>query len=164
MKNIIASNFYSSATPVAIIYHASTSKQTRLTGTLETILLKHQQNPLSHPSIIIIGHTVKLQKQLNWLKNRPLHGKRIILFRPPEQCSPLYEDLSLLGADVILAPSIKCTPLKTNLAKITKPMLSKYTLILFYVHFMYPGPISTPFPPILGLFPQFWAKIRVKIA
>ncbi|MDP3732221.1 MAG: uroporphyrinogen-III C-methyltransferase [Candidatus Omnitrophota bacterium] len=61
-------------TPVAIVQDASLFTQRVLTGTLEDIVKKAKNQKLKAPAIIIIGETVKLEREFNWLNK----NKRIL--------------------------------------------------------------------------------------
>ncbi|MFT6916751.1 MAG: uroporphyrin-III C-methyltransferase/precorrin-2 dehydrogenase/sirohydrochlorin ferrochelatase [Motiliproteus sp.] len=56
------------ATPVALVQAGSTPQQKVVTGTLKTIEQVLKENPLSPPSLIIVGEVVELHKKLAWYK------------------------------------------------------------------------------------------------
>ena len=61
-------------TPVVIVQNASLLTQKILTGTLKDIAKKAKHQKIRPPAIIIIGETVKLEKDFNWLNK----NKRIL--------------------------------------------------------------------------------------
>ncbi|MDL1866651.1 siroheme synthase, partial [Betaproteobacteria bacterium PRO4] len=54
------------ATPAAIIQQGTTTNQLVLTGTLATLPMIIQENPLKPPTLIIVGEVVKLRQKLAW--------------------------------------------------------------------------------------------------
>ena len=56
------------ATPAAIVQQASTHNQRVLTGTLETLPNLTISANLTPPTLIIVGHVVKLHQRLAWFE------------------------------------------------------------------------------------------------
>lgn len=131
IQALIKSTFYQKNTPIAIIQNASTYKEKYLLATLDTVVSKQNHANLNHPAIIIVGKSVELHQQLNWVSQRPLYQKRIHLPRQISQSQKLYQELSLLGADVSISPAIECVPIAQNTKKITSQLLKNQSLLLF---------------------------------
>ena len=76
------------------------------------------------PTLIVVGQVVQLHEQLAWFERRPLHGRRILLTRSPEQSGPLSELLQAAGAQVLELPLIQLAepedtgPLDTAIARL----------------------------------------------
>ena len=53
-------------TPIAIISQASLPTQQVMTGTLQDIVAKHEDNPLPTPALLIVGAVAQLHDELAW--------------------------------------------------------------------------------------------------
>ena len=104
-------------TPVALVHRGTTCRQRQVTGTLADIVEVVEQAKLTSPAVIIIGRVVELQKELAWLPQLPLSGKRVAVTRAREQASELRAKLTDLGADVYQFPLIRIIPNQEVLAK-----------------------------------------------
>ena len=64
---------------------------------------------------------------------RPLAGKTVVVTRPREQAASLAEPLEHLGADVLLAPTIRIVPrtLDDEIVRVVVNDLAAYRLIIF---------------------------------
>jgi uroporphyrinogen III methyltransferase/synthase len=65
--------------------------------------------------------------------DRPLEGKTVVVTRPREQAASLVEPLEHLGAEVLLAPTIRIVPraLDDEVVRVVLNDLSDYGLIIF---------------------------------
>ncbi|MGE5423409.1 MAG: uroporphyrinogen-III C-methyltransferase, partial [Ignavibacteriales bacterium] len=72
-------------TPVALVRWGTYPYQTVLTGTLEDIVQKVNEQGFAPPAVIIVGDVVGLRSELAWFDNRPLFGKRIVVTRSRSQ-------------------------------------------------------------------------------
>ena len=97
-------------TPVALVRWGTTPKQVTVSGTLENIVQRVQENKLKAPAIIVIGEVVSLRNSLAWFEKRPLLGKTIVVTRAREQASDLVIRLHDLGANCIECPTIIVRP------------------------------------------------------
>ena len=96
-------------TPVAIIRLCTWPDQQILRcslGNLAETLAAHQVQP---PVVIIVGEVVSRMPKTSWFQARPLFGQRILLTRPEEQTADLTEELTELGAEVLVQPAIRIT-------------------------------------------------------
>ncbi len=93
-------------TPVALVRWGTLPSQEVLTGTLENINKKVEESSFKPPAVIIVGDVVRLRPQLNWIENKPLFGKKIVVTRARTQASKLVEGISELGGEAIEFPSI----------------------------------------------------------
>jgi len=104
-ENLI-SNGKSRDTLCAVIMKGTTSKQKKVVGTLQNILVKVKESQISSPCIIVVGEVVKFNEQFNWYEKKPLFGKNICITRSKEQSKDLREKLIDLGAEVLEINSI----------------------------------------------------------
>jgi len=93
-------------TPVALVRWGTLPSQEVLTGTLDNINRKVRESSFKPPAVIIVGDVVRLRPQLNWMENKPLFGKKIVVTRARTQASRLVEDINDLGGEAIEFPSI----------------------------------------------------------
>jgi uroporphyrinogen III methyltransferase/synthase len=100
--------------PVALVRWATTGRQETLIGTLADIGQRVREQEFEAPAVAVFGDVVRLRQQLNWVENRPLFGKRIVVTRTRKQAGALSARLRELGADVIELPTIRIEP-PTNL-------------------------------------------------
>lgn len=111
----LISNGKSKNTPCAVIMRGTTSKQKKVVGNLEDILVKVQRSEISSPCIIVVGEVIKFNEQFNWYEKKPLFGKNICITRSKAQSEELRESLIDLGAEVLEINSIEFTNTCCNL-------------------------------------------------
>ncbi|MCB2290705.1 uroporphyrinogen-III C-methyltransferase [Clostridium sp. CS001] len=111
----LISNGKSKNTPCAVIMRGTTSKQKKVVGNLEDILVKVQRSEISSPCIIVVGEVIKFNEQFNWYEKKPLFGKNICITRSKAQSKELRESLLDLGAEVLEINSIEFTNTCCNL-------------------------------------------------
>ena len=97
-------------TPAAIITWGTYPQQQTITGTLNDIINKSDENQVSPPGILIIGEVVKYREQIKWFENKPLYGKKILVTRPTEQSKGFIDKLNDLGAQTVEFPTIEICP------------------------------------------------------
>lgn len=103
-------------TPVALVHRGTTPHQKTVTGTLENIVERVQEEGLKPPCVIVIGEVVALQPALSWVENKPLYGQRVLVTRSRQQASKLSQQLRSLGAEVMEIPTISIKPLENHQA------------------------------------------------
>ncbi len=132
ITNRLIENGMEPSTPVAIIEWGTTPAQKTVVGRLNDIVEVARKGGISPPSIIVIGHVVKLRDQLKWYENKPLFGKTIVVTRARAQASKLREKLEELGAKCLEFPTIKIEP-PPSWEKCDKAIkrLSEYSWIIF---------------------------------
>src|SRR5690606_509462 len=62
------------------------------------------------PAIIIVGEAAGARPAVDWFRVRPLFGRTILVTRPARQSESLVEQLSDLGANVLVQPAIDIGP------------------------------------------------------
>ncbi len=96
-----------------LISGGTTPEQQTVTGTLGDIEARARDAGIRFPATLLIGAVVGLREHLRWFDDRPLFGKRIVITRSREQASELVRRLEDLGAEPIVAPSIRIAPLES---------------------------------------------------
>lgn len=96
--------------PVALVRWGTTGRQQTVTGTLQTIAQRLLEAEFTAPAVAVFGEVVSLGKKLDWLADRPLSGKRIVVTRTRKQAGALSNRLRELGAEVIELPTIRIEP------------------------------------------------------
>lgn len=96
-------------TPVALVRWGTWAEQEVLGGTLATIAGQAEKAGFSNPAVIVVGEVAGLARELQWLENRPLFGRRVLVTRAAEQAPALSAGLRALGAEVLEFPTIKIT-------------------------------------------------------
>ncbi|WP_297228101.1 uroporphyrinogen-III C-methyltransferase [uncultured Desulfovibrio sp.] len=138
MKNLpdIARNLLEAgmdpATPAALVYRGTTSRQRSLVATLADLPQAAVDQGFSNPSVIVVGKVCSLHDQLGWFEQRPLFGRSVVVTRAREQASGLAQELGRLGADVIQCPTIEISPLP-DYAELDAAIarLSEYAWLIF---------------------------------
>jgi uroporphyrinogen III methyltransferase/synthase len=97
-------------TPAALIRWGTTSHQETLTGTLENIAQRAEENKFLPPAVFVVGRVVDLRESLVWFENKPLFGKGVVITRPEAQAGEMRELLWRHGARAIAFPTIDIVP------------------------------------------------------
>ena len=96
--------------PVAVVRWGTTARQEVIRGTLQSIAAQVLEREFAPPAVAIFGEVVLLGRELDWYRERPLAGKRIVVTRTRQQASALSDELRQLGAEVIELPTIRIEP------------------------------------------------------
>ncbi len=110
-SSLINEKKFPAATPVAYISWGTMPCQRVAQGTLADIADIVERENIKPPSIIVIGHVVKLRDKLRWFDTLPLFGRKVVVTRTRAQASALSKKLSSYGAEVIEFPTIDIKPL-----------------------------------------------------
>lgn len=101
----------SADTPCAIIRRCSWPDQETFRCTLGEIAdLLHSGSKIRPPVITLVGEVAVDRSLPNWFEERPLFGHSFVVTRPEHQAADLQHELSELGAEVILQPTIDIAP------------------------------------------------------
>ena len=123
-------------TPAALIRRCSLPDQQTIHCRLDEIA--GHLTPASRfrpPVIVILGEVTQLATTMNWIQDRPLIGRTVLVTRPEEQAEALAKPLRDLGARVLKQPAIAIEPpqdwqpVDSAIAK-----LSEYDLLIFCSH------------------------------
>ena len=101
-------------TKAAVIQWGTCPKQRVFTCTLSEIASVVKKEKIESPALFVVGKIVELRKKLNWLKGKPLFGKRILITRAQEGLGRFKGMLEALGASVIEFPTIEIIPLSSK--------------------------------------------------
>lgn len=119
------------ATPIAIIYKASSPEQYVTEGTLETIVDLADRAGVQPPSLVVIGDVVKERSYLDFFKHSALLGAKIVVTRSRDNHSKLTEALTKEGAQVIQLPTIKTVSMNQSELERHIKEINQYDLIVF---------------------------------
>ena len=93
-------------TPAAVIERGTHPTQRCFVGTVATLPDLVNDNDVEPPALFMVGEAVGLHTELDWFGKGPMHGLRILVLRPSDQASELYQSLRDHGAEVMPYPSI----------------------------------------------------------
>ena len=99
------------ATPAAVIESGTLPAQRVLEGTLATIADLAQAHAIHAPALLVVGSVVERRGELTWYESLPLFGQRIVVTRPIDEAVRIAPELESLGAEVLLAPSVRILPI-----------------------------------------------------
>ncbi len=92
-------------TPAAAVERGTFPTQRAVTTTLSDLPGKVVELDVKPPTIFVIGEIVNLQKKLEWFREKPLSGVRVMVTQPGDQAMALYRDLRERGAEVLPYPT-----------------------------------------------------------
>lgn len=96
-------------TPAAAVERGTFPTQRTVTTTVSNLPGEVVRVGLKPPAIFVIGEVVNLREKLDWFRDKPLFGARIMVTQPGDQAAPLYAELRELGAEVLAFPTITTT-------------------------------------------------------
>jgi uroporphyrinogen III methyltransferase/synthase len=96
-------------TPVAAVERGTFPTQRTVITTLSDLPGKVVELGVKPPTIFVIGEIVNLRKKLEWFREQPLSGVRVMVTQPGDQAATLYRDLRERGAEVLAYPAISTT-------------------------------------------------------
>ncbi|WP_427888386.1 uroporphyrinogen-III synthase [Kribbella sp. GL6] len=101
---------FDAATPVAVTVGGTTTSQTSVVGTLETIVTDLRTSKVTGEAVIVVGAVVEQREALSWFETKPLFGWRILVPRTKDQAGPLMDRLRRYGAMPEEVPTISVEP------------------------------------------------------
>lgn len=97
-------------TPAAIVRHASLPQQQTRVTTLAQLPQVIATERIRPPAVVIVGEAVTSRAEHQWFTDRPLFGRTIMVTRPAHQADGMVEQLTDLGAAVLVQPAIEIGP------------------------------------------------------
>ncbi|MEX2673211.1 MAG: uroporphyrinogen-III C-methyltransferase [Phycisphaeraceae bacterium] len=99
-------------TPAAVVQWGTLPRQRSVRAAMSDLQDAVERAGLGAPAIIVIGPVAAVDKEgaLRWFEDRPLFGQRVVITRTRHQASTLKEELEMLGAEVLEAPTIEIQP------------------------------------------------------
>lgn len=119
------------STPVALVRWATRPDQRTVVTTLAEAAEAAEAAELAPPMTIIVGEVVQLRDRIAWAERRPLHGRRVVVTRSPEQQADLADRLVELGALVLPLPTIAFAPGDAVALDAAVAALHTYDLVVF---------------------------------
>jgi uroporphyrinogen III methyltransferase/synthase len=98
------------STPAAVVRWGTRGIQRTIEGTLATIADRIDAEKIRAPAVLVVGEVVNVRKQIAWIEQRPLHGRRVVVTRPREHALDLCELLAARGADAVAVPCLEVRP------------------------------------------------------
>ena len=98
-------------TPAAVIEAGTLPSQRTQVATLATISGAVRSFGFRLPALLVVGPVVGLRDELEWFERLPLFGQRIVITRPREDAVRASVGLEMLGAEVLLAPTVEVRPI-----------------------------------------------------
>ncbi len=123
-------NSMSEETPVAVIADATLPNQKTVRASLKRISETCRENKIEPPAIVVIGSAA--DEKLNWLMNKPLFGKTIVVTRDVQSNADFAAKIIAKGGDPIEFTTIKIEPLtQANIFLQTLAKIAEYDWIIF---------------------------------
>lgn len=94
-------------TPVALVRWGTRAEQATLVGTLRDIEAKVKEAGFEPPAVIVVGEVVRQREKLQWIEEKPLFGRRILVTRARSQASELVQRIDELGGEPYEYPVIE---------------------------------------------------------
>ncbi len=100
--------------PAAILEKGTTSHQKRVVSDVSNLPKEAKKAGIKTPAIIVVGRVCSLEKDFNWAEKRPLGGLKIAVTRPKDRDSSLADKLFMLGAEIVVMPTIETKEIENN--------------------------------------------------
>jgi uroporphyrinogen III methyltransferase / synthase len=97
-------------TPVAMTRVGTTTDQSTVISTLESIAADARAAKMKAPAVTVVGEVVNLRETLSWFETKPLFGWRVLVPRTKEQAASLSVRLRDYGAVPEEVPTISVEP------------------------------------------------------
>jgi uroporphyrinogen III methyltransferase/synthase len=117
-------------TPAAVIADATLPSQKTVRASLKQITEKCKENKIGPPAIVVIGAAA--DKKLNWLANKPLFGRSIVVTRDADSNADFAAKIIAKGGNPIEFTTIKIKPLtQMNTFLQTLAKIAEYDWLIF---------------------------------
>jgi uroporphyrinogen III methyltransferase/synthase len=103
----------STATPVAVTAHGTTTAQRTMTTVLADAPGLLGDGSLAAPVLAVVGQPAGLHSQLSWFETKPLFGWRVLVPRTKDQAAATTSRLQAFGAVSDVVPTISVEPPRT---------------------------------------------------
>lgn len=100
--------------PAAILERGTTAHQRRVVSDVTNLPKEAEKAGIKTPAIIVVGKVCSLEKEFHWAEDRLLGGLKIAVTRPKDRNSTLADKLSMLGAEIVLMPTIETKEIENN--------------------------------------------------
>ncbi|QIB70699.1 uroporphyrinogen-III C-methyltransferase [Aminipila butyrica] len=100
--------------PAAVLERGTSAHQRRVVSDVSHLPEEAAKAGIQTPAIIVVGKVCALEKEFHWAEDRPLGGLKIALTRPQDRPSSLADKLSMLGAEILLMPTIETKEIADN--------------------------------------------------
>ncbi len=117
-------------TSAAVMQGGTTARQKMAVGTLLTIEEEVKKKEIKTPAIIVVGDVVKMANQLDWMKERPLLGKKVLVTATRPMARKIGELLVREGAEPVLFSLIMTKPKIEENFKKAMEQIGEYTWIV----------------------------------
>jgi uroporphyrinogen III methyltransferase/synthase len=100
--------------PAAILESGTTAHQRRVISNVTNLPNEAEKAGIKTPAIVVVGKVCSLAKDFHWAEDRSLGGLKIAVTRPKDRSSDLADKLGMLGAEIVLIPSIETKEIENN--------------------------------------------------
>jgi len=118
-------------TPAAMIERGTLPAQRTIVAPLHQLAAQVAAARIKPPALLIVGPTVALHQTLNWYRERPLRGRRVVVTRPADQARRLIATLQELGVTPLVCPAITTAPADPSELESIGDRLGSYDWIFF---------------------------------
>lgn len=100
--------------PAAVLERGTTAHQRRVVSDVTNLTADAEKAGIQTPAIIVVGKVCALEKEFHWAEDRLLGGLKIAVTRPKDRNSSLADKLSMLGAEIVVMPTIETKEIEDN--------------------------------------------------
>lgn len=118
-------------TPAAAVENAANFNTRKIISSLEKLEGEILKKKFKSPSLLIVGETVKLSDELDFLMAKPLFSKNVVLFRDRIRGEKTLKAFNEMGANAFLLPSFKINYLPDDFILSKIGDLKSYDLVIF---------------------------------
>lgn len=93
-------------TPAAAVERGTLPTQRVVTTVLRDLPARVAEEGIRAPALFVVGDVARCHEEIDWFRDRPLFGVRVMVTRPADQSEWLYRELRELGAEVLAYPTI----------------------------------------------------------
>lgn len=131
IANKLISGGKSVDTPSAVIQSGGTARQRTVSGKLSEIADIAEKEGMKTPAIIVVGDVVDLKESIQWVSDKPLSGKKILLTGTRHNVYEMEEKFEDLGAETVAISLIETQTIQSDKTDILLRNILKYDWITF---------------------------------